>query len=97
MDAIAVPSSLLGALVFFGLLGMLAWLLIRETLRLVLKPALVVAGLVLVAVWAGVLDQTVVGRWLSWTGERVVAGAAAAGHWAAGAWEGSQEASSGTD
>lgn len=97
MDAIPVPSSLLGALVFFGLLGMLAWLLIRETLRLVLKPALVVAGLVLAAVWTGMLDQTVVGRWLSWTGERVVAGAAAAGHWAAGAWEASEETSPGTD
>jgi len=91
MEALHIPSSLLGAVVFFGLLGMLAWLLIRETLRIVLKPVLVVAALVIVAVWAGVLDQTVVGRWLSWTGEQVVAGATAAGQWAAGAWEGSQD------
>jgi hypothetical protein len=95
MESLPVPSSLVGAVVFFGLLGMLAWLLIRETLRIVLKPALVVGGLVLVAVWTGVLDQTLVGRWLSWTGDRVVAGAAAAGQWATGAWEGAREDTTG--
>lgn len=91
MEALPVPSSLVGALVFFGVLGMLAWLLVRETLRIILKPALVVAGLLIAAVWAGFLDRTVVGEWLSWTGDRVVAGAAAAGQWAAGAWEDSRE------
>lgn len=95
MDALPIPSSLLGALVFFGLLGMLAWLLIRETLRIVLRPVLIVAALVLVAVWIGVLDQTVVGRWLSWTGDQLVQGVTVAAQWAAGAWEGSRDLTSG--
>lgn len=88
METLPVPSSLIGAVVFFGLLGMIAWLAIRETLRIVLKPALVVAALVLLAVWAGVLDETVVGRSLAWIGDQLVVGATAAGEWASEAWEG---------
>jgi hypothetical protein len=87
MDGLPLPPTLVGAAVFFGLLGMLAWLLIRETLRLVLRPALVIAALLLIAIWAGVLDQTVVGGWLSWTGEQLIAGVSAASQWAASAWE----------
>jgi hypothetical protein len=88
MDALPVPSSLIGAVVFFGLLAMIAWLLIRETLRIVLKPALVVAALVLLAVWGGVLDETVIGRSLTWLGDRLVVGVTLASEWASRAWEG---------
>lgn len=90
-----MPSSLIGAVVFFGLLGMIAWLAIRETLRIVLKPALVVAALALLAVWAGVLDETVVGRSLAWVGEQLVVGVTAASEWAGEAWEGYTGAQSG--
>ena len=56
MEPDALPSSLIGAVVFFGLIAMIAWLVIREAVRIVLKPALVVALLALVAVWAGFLE-----------------------------------------
>lgn len=88
MESLPVPSTLIGALVFFGLLGMIAWLAIRETLRLVLKPALVVAGIALIAVWAGLLDETVVGRSLAWMGEQLIVGVSTASEWASEAWEG---------
>jgi len=87
MESLPVPTSFVGAVVFFGLLAMIAWLLIRETLRIVLKPALVVAALVLIAVWVGVLDETVVGRWLTWLGDRLVVGLSLASEWAVDAWE----------
>ena len=87
MESLPVPSSLVGAVVFFGLLAMIAWLLIRETLRIVLKPALVVAAIALIAVWAGVLDETVVGRSLTWLGDRLVVGLSLASEWATEAWE----------
>ena len=95
MESLPVPSSLLGAVVFFALLAMIAWLLIRETLRIVLKPALLFAGLVLIAVWVGLLDGTVVERWLSWLGDRLVFGVAEIAEWASAAYE--QSAASGPD
>lgn len=87
MESLPVPTSLVGAVLFFGLLAMIAWLLIRETLRIVLKPALVVAAIALVAVWAGVLDETVIGRSLTWLGDQLVVGLSLAAEWATEAWE----------
>lgn len=88
MEPDALPSSLIGAVVFFGLIAMIAWLVIRETVRIVLKPALVVALLALVAVWAGLLEGTAVEGALAWIGDRLVLGLSAAAEWAAEAYEG---------
>ncbi len=82
-----IPSSLLGAAVFFGVLAMLGWLLIRETLRIVLKPLLIFVVLALAAVWAGILDGTVVEQALAWVGDRLILGATALSDWAVGAFE----------
>lgn len=87
MESLPVPTSLVGALVFFGLLAMIAWLLIRETLRIVLKPALVLAAVALIAVWTGVLDETVVGESLTWLGDRLLVGVSLASEWAIDTWE----------
>lgn len=87
MDPDVLPSSLIGAIVFFGLIAMIAWLVVRETLRIVLKPALVVALIVLVAVWAGVLEGTAVESALAWIGDRLVLGLTAASEWVANAYE----------
>lgn len=87
MESIPIPSSLVGALVFFGLLAMIMWLVIRETLRIVLKPLLLVAALALVAVWAGLLDETVIGTGLTWMGDQLIRGVGFAAEWAAAAFE----------
>lgn len=84
-----IPSSLLGAIVFFGVLAMIGWLLIRETLRIVLKPLLVFVALALAAVWAGILDGTVVEQALAWIGDRLILGATAISDWSVGAFESS--------
>lgn len=95
MESLPVPSSLLGAIVFFALLAMIAWLLIRETLRIVLKPALLLVGVVLIAVWAGFLDGTVVERWLSWLGDRLILAVADVAEWVTSAYE--QTTANGSD
>lgn len=87
MESLPIPSSLVGALVFFGLLTMIMWLAIRETLRIILKPVLVIAALALVAIWAGLLDETVVGTGLTWIGDRLIRGVSVAAEWAASAFE----------
>ena len=92
MEDPTIPSSFLGAIVFFLLIGILLYAVVRETLKIVLKPALVVVALVLLATWAGILDETVVGAWFETMGERLLAGLAGFAEWAAEAWEGRQEA-----
>ena len=66
---------------------MIAWLLIRETLRIVLKPALVFVAVALIAVWAGFLDGTLVEEALSWMGDRLILSLTAVSGWAVGAFE----------
>jgi len=87
LDLGPLPSSLLGAAVFFGLLAMVGWLLIRETLRIVLKPVLVFVLLALLAVWAGILDGTVVEQALSWIGDQLIFALTAVSEWAVGVFE----------
>ena len=82
-----LPSSLLGAVVFFGLLAIIGWLLVRETLKIVLKPILVFVVLALLAVWAGILDGTVLEEGLTWVGDRLILAVSAVSEWAVGSYE----------
>ena len=66
---------------------MIGWLLIRETLRIVLKPALVFVLLALIAVWAGFLDGTLVEDALSWMGDRLILGVTMVAEWAVEAFD----------
>lgn len=96
LDLAPLPSSLLGAAVFFGLLVMIGWLLIRETLRIVLKPVLIFVLLALLAVWAGILDGTVVEQALSWIGDRLILILTAVSGWAVGVFEAAASGSTST-
>ena len=82
-----IPSSLIGAITFFLLLGILALVVIKETVKVILKPALLIIGLAILAVWAGVLDETVVGNAFEWIGDRLLAGIEGISEWVADSWE----------
>lgn len=87
MEDPTIPSSMIGAITFFLLLGIIAFVVIKETVKVILKPALVIAGLALLAVWAGVLDETVVGRGFEWIGDRFLGGVESVSAWVAESWE----------
>jgi len=87
MEDPAIPSSLIGAITFFLLLGIIAFVVIKETVKIVLKPALVIVGLAIIAVWAGVLDETVVGSGFEWMGDRLLAGLDGISSFVADSWE----------
>jgi len=87
MEDPTIPSSLIGAITFFLLLGIIAVVVIRETVKVILKPALVIAALALLAVWAGILDETVVGNGFAWIGDRLLAGLDGVSAWVADAWD----------
>ena len=86
MDDPAIPSSLIGAITFFLLLGIIAFVVIKETVKVILKPALVIVVLAVVAVWAGVLDETAVGNGFEWIGDRLIAGIQGISEWVADSW-----------
>jgi hypothetical protein len=88
MDDPTLPSSLIGAITFFLLLGITAFVVIKETVKVILKPALVVVVLAIVAVWVGVLDQTVVGHGFAWIGDYLLAGVRGISQWVADSWAG---------
>ena len=79
MEDPTIPSSLIGAITFFLLLGIIAFVVVKETVKVILKPALVIAGLAILAVWVGILDQTVVG-----SGFEGIEGVSS---WVADSWE----------
>ena len=87
METGFLPSSLLGAVVFFGLLAIIGWLLVRETLKIVLKPVLVFVVLALLGVWAGILDGTILEEGLTWVGDRLIVGVSAVSEGAVGSYE----------
>lgn len=81
-----ISPSLVGAITFFLLLGIVALAVIRETVKVILKPALVITALALLAVWAGLLDETVVGNAFGWIGDRLILGIQGISDWVADAW-----------
>jgi hypothetical protein len=87
MEDLTIPSSLVGALTFFLLLGILALVVIKETVKVILKPALAIAVLAILAVWAGILDETVVGSGFEWIGDRLLAVIEGISGWVADSWQ----------
>jgi uncharacterized membrane protein len=87
MEDSTIPSSLIGAITFFLLLGIIALVVVKETVKVVLKPALLIIGLAILAVWVGILDETVVGNAFEWIGDRLLAGIEGISRWVADSWE----------
>ena len=87
MEDPTIPSSLIGAITFFLLLGIIALVVVKETVKVILKPALIIIGLALLAVWIGILDETVEGGAFEWIGDRLLAGIEGISSWVADSWE----------
>lgn len=83
-----IPSALLGELVVFGLFAMVAWALLREAARIVVRILLAAAIAVGFAVWAGWLDQTVAGDVFQWLGRYLMIGVRVVTQWLVQAWNG---------
>ena len=60
---------------------------VKETVKVILKPALILIGLAILAVWIGILDETVVGGAFEWIGDRLLAGIEGISSWVADSWE----------
>ena len=82
MSEFTTPA-LIGELVFLVLAVALVWVLFREFLRIAIRiivPAGILMGL---AVWTGLLDETVAGSVLATVGEGVMTGVRTVADWIA--------------
>ena len=86
MDEPTIPSNLIGAITFFLLLGIVAFIVVKETVKVILKPALFVILVAVVAVWAGILDETIVGNGFEWIGNQLLAVIEGISDWVADSW-----------
>jgi hypothetical protein len=79
---IDIPSALVGQIVLF-----LVFALVREAARIVIKVLFVVGIGVAIAIMAGWLDETLVGRLLESVGDALIVGIKAVVGWIMKAWE----------
>jgi len=82
MSEFATPA-LIGELVFLVLAVALVWVVFKEFMRIAIR-IIVPAGILLgLAVWTGLLDETVAGNVLAAVGERVMTGVRTVADWIA--------------
>ena len=80
-----VTPALIGELVFLVLAVALVWIVFKEFMRIAIRIIVPAAILMGVAVWAGLLDETVAGNVLVAVGEGVLNGVRAVADWIAAA------------
>ena len=76
-----IDPALVGELVVLLLLLAVVWMVFREFMRVVLKVVVPVAILTGLAVWLGLLDETMVGNVLTAVGEGLVNAVRAIADW----------------
>ncbi len=76
-----VNPALLGELLVMALLFAVVWMVFKEITRMALKILLPVGIIMGVAVWAGLLDQTVAGDLLASLGQGVISGVRLVASW----------------
>jgi hypothetical protein len=84
---IDASSALVGQLVLFGVFALVVFALVREAARIVIKVLVVAAIVVAIAIYAGWLDETVVGRLLERVGDALIVGIKAVVGWIMKAWD----------
>lgn len=86
MRDISIPAALLGQAILFFLFILVVNAVLREAARVVVRIALFAAVVLAVAVVAGWLDRTMVGRWLEQVGEWLIIAVRALVFWLRDLW-----------
>ncbi|MCL7962266.1 MAG: hypothetical protein M8860_05380 [marine benthic group bacterium] len=86
LDGSTIPQQLIGNAALTAAFILVAWALLREAARWVIK-GLVVFGIVVgVALLVGLLDNTAASGLLYWVGAWISDGVMAAANWLSGTW-----------
>lgn len=78
-----VAPALIGELVFLALAVALVWVAFKEFMRIAVRIIVPAAILVGLAVWTGLLDETMAGNVLAAVGDAVMTGVRTAADWIA--------------
>jgi hypothetical protein len=84
---IHVPTALVGQIAVFAAFGLVVYALAREAARVVIKILLVVGIVLAIALFAGLLDQSAIGRILEQIGDGMIVGIKAVVGWLTRAWD----------
>ena len=84
---IHVPTALVGQIAVFAAFGLVVYALAREAARVVIKILLVVGIVLAIALFAGLLDQSAIGRILEQVGDGMIVGIKAVVGWLTRAWD----------
>ena len=84
---IHVPTALVGQIAVFAAFALVVYALAREAARVVIKILLVVGIALAIALFAGLLDQSAIGRILEQVGDGMIVGIKAVVGWLTRAWD----------
>jgi len=84
---IHVPTALVGQIAVFAAFALVVYALAREAARVVIKILLVVGIVLAIALFAGLLDQSAIGRILEQVGDGMIVGIKAVVGWLTRAWD----------
>ena len=87
MDSSTIPQELIGNVALTIAFVLVAWALLREAAKWVIKLLIVFGVLVGVAIVTGFLDNTAASGLLYWIGARISEGIVAVATWLAGTWQ----------
>ncbi len=86
LDGNAIPQQLIGNAALTIAFVLVAWALLREAARWVIRGLVIFGVVVGVAVLLGLLDNTAASGLLYWVGSWVTEGVVAAASWLSGTW-----------
>jgi hypothetical protein len=87
IDPLAVPPAVVGQIVVFGAFALIAWALLREAAKVIIKVLLFLGIALAAALWLGLLDQSAIEGLLERIGDGMITGIKAVTQWLVKAWE----------
>jgi hypothetical protein len=86
LDPLKVPSAVVGQVVVFAAFALIAWALLREAAKVIIKVLLFLGLALAAALWLGLLEQSSAAHLLEQIGDWMILGIKAATGWLVRAW-----------
>jgi hypothetical protein len=86
IDPLPIPPAVVGQIVVFGAFALIAWALLREAAKVIIKVLLFLGLALAAALWLGLLDQSALAGILDQVGNAMITGIKAVTQWLVKAW-----------
>jgi hypothetical protein len=85
-DALEIPPAVIGQVAVFTVFALVAWALLREAAKVVIKVLLLLGIALAAALWLGLLEESAVVGLLERMGDALIVGIKAVTQWLVKAW-----------